>query len=85
METQKIQIVICLGSSCFSRGNRETLEVIKQYIKDNNLGDKVFFRGRLCSESCNKGPIVWIDETKYEAVTPHNIVSILNQVFKPRS
>jgi len=83
MKDAKIQIVICLGSSCFSRGNRETLEVIKEYLKSNNIEDKVAFKGQLCSESCNKGPVIWIDNQKYEAVTPTNVLPILNTVFKP--
>jgi NADH:ubiquinone oxidoreductase subunit E len=83
METQKIPIVICLGSSCFSRGNRETLEVIKHYLKTKNIEDKVTFKGQLCTESCNKGPVIWINYQKYEAVTQSNVISILNQALKP--
>ncbi|QKG79547.1 (2Fe-2S) ferredoxin domain-containing protein [Tenuifilum thalassicum] len=82
MGTEKIPIVICLGSSCFSRGNRETLEVIKSYLKTKKIEDKVVFKGQLCTESCNKGPVIWINNQKFEAVTQNNVVSILNQALK---
>ena len=31
------EIKICMGSSCFARGNADNLEFIEKYIKDNNL------------------------------------------------
>ena len=30
-------IKICMGSSCFARGNDQNLEFIEKYIKENNL------------------------------------------------
>lgn len=81
MSDIKTQIVICLGSSCFSRGNRDTLEVIKDYLKVNDLGDQVIFKGQLCSQTCNRGPVIWIDGKKHEAVSPTSIIPILDQIF----
>lgn len=81
MAEEKMQIVICLGSSCFSRGNRDTLEVIKKYLQTHNVEDKVIFKGQLCSQSCNKGPVVWINGTKYETITHSNILPLLDQLL----
>ena len=33
----KRKIVICMGSSCFARGNEENLRVIEDFLKSNNL------------------------------------------------
>ncbi|MFP4065652.1 MAG: (2Fe-2S) ferredoxin domain-containing protein [Bacteroidales bacterium] len=81
MAEEKMQIVICLGSSCFSRGNRDTLEVIKKYLHNHKLEEKILFKGQLCSQSCNKGPVVWINGTKYETITPSNITPLLDQLL----
>lgn len=81
MDEQKLQIVICLGSSCFSRGNRDTLEVIKKYLHTHAVEDRVVFKGQLCSQACNKGPVVWINGTKYETITPSNIIPLLDQLM----
>ncbi|MFN3554780.1 MAG: NAD(P)H-dependent oxidoreductase subunit E [Bacteroidales bacterium] len=83
MSEEKMQIVICLGSSCFSRGNRDTLEVIKDYLKVNQLSANVLFKGQLCSQSCNKGPVIWINDVKYEAITATNVIPLLDQMFLP--
>jgi len=78
----KTEVVICLGSSCFARGNKATLKVIEKYLKENNLLDKVFFHGGHCFGRCTEGPIIKIDETIYTGVTELSIVEILNGKFK---
>ena len=57
----KRQIRICLGSSCFSRGNNTNLGAIKKYLSENNLEAEIDFCGHLCEELCSKGPIIRID------------------------
>ncbi|PZX10150.1 thioredoxin-like protein [Breznakibacter xylanolyticus] len=78
METE---ITICLGSSCYTRGNRETLEVIRHFIAAHQLQAKVFFHGDLCTGRCSQGPILRINDRVYEWVTPDNVVDILMSVF----
>ncbi|MFA8449748.1 MAG: (2Fe-2S) ferredoxin domain-containing protein [Bacteroidales bacterium] len=77
----KTQIVICLGSSCFSRGNAKNLEIIKDYLEKNNLNDKVDFRGKLCSGNCNKGPVIIVNDKTYENVEENCIPLILDEYF----
>jgi NADH:ubiquinone oxidoreductase subunit E len=78
---EKIEITICLGSSCFSRGNGKALKAINTYLEDNNLKDKVFFHGELCTGNCAKGPILKIDDVLYEEIDPEGVIEILNGVF----
>lgn len=78
---KKTEIVICLGSSCFSRGNKKTLKVIQEYIVERNLKDKVFFHGAHCFGKCEKGPLLQIGEKEYENVTSDNVVELLNSIF----
>ncbi len=81
METKK-EIVICLGSSCFARGNKQTVQVIDTYLKVNKLEAEVLYHGKHCFEKCNKGPFVKIEETVHENVNHENIIDILDKVFK---
>ena len=75
------EIIICLGSSCFMRGNRQTTEIIKSYLTKNKISAKVTFRGQLCSSLCSKGPIVIIDRHTYENVTKESIIKLLNETL----
>jgi len=76
------ELVICLGSSCFARGNKKILETIQQYIKDNQLDGRVKFRGNHCFGKCNKGPVLKIGENIYEQVSESNLIEILDSEFK---
>lgn len=76
-----IDITVCLGSSCFSRGNRDVLEIIKSFIKQHHLENEVFFHGDLCTGHCENGPILKIDNQLFENVTIENIDEILMQCF----
>lgn len=78
----KIEITICLGSSCFARGNNSNLKFIQEYLKQNNLMDKVTFKGQLCSKLCNEGPIIIIDNTVYKQVNKIVLEDILDKTFK---
>ena len=79
--TNETDITICLGSSCFSRGNRHTLELIKDYLKEHDLENKVFFRGDLCDGLCEHGPILKINGEVIKNVTSENVFEILNEYF----
>ncbi len=75
-------ILICLGSSCYSRGNAENLEFVKRYLKTNGVNCKINFRGHLCNELCNKGPVINIDDKEYLEVTQSNLPTILSHHFE---
>ena len=75
------QIKICLGSSCYSRGNNTHLEVIRKYIAENHLEAEISFSGHLCEELCNSGPILRIDEKIYKEVNLSSLYRILQEEF----
>ncbi|SMO74753.1 Thioredoxin-like [2Fe-2S] ferredoxin [Saccharicrinis carchari] len=74
-------ITICLGSSCFARGNKEILNIVKRFLSVHELEELVFFRGELCSGNCENGPILKIDNAMYSQVNSNNVFQILNEYF----
>jgi NADH:ubiquinone oxidoreductase subunit E len=76
---RKYEMMICLGSSCFSRGNREVVQFIKDYLKKNHLDDKVIFRGTRCLGSCSDGPNLLIDGKIINGVTIELAENILEE------
>jgi len=73
------EIEICLGSSCFSRGNREVVQVIRDYLKKNHLDDKVVFRGARCMNRCSEGPFLIINGKTFIQTTLTDIEKILEK------
>lgn len=74
---KKDEIIICLGSSCFARGNKATLKVIVKFLEDHKLKDKVYFHGGHCFGKCADGPIVKINDKLFTGVDEYNIIDIL--------
>ena len=66
-----------MGSSCFSRGNRLTLQLIQQYLKEHQLEGEVILKGNHCFGECNEGPHVKIGSKVYHKVQADGILEIL--------
>jgi NADH:ubiquinone oxidoreductase subunit E len=76
---REIEMHICLGSSCFSRGNKDVVIFIKEYLRKNHLDDKVIFKGARCMGHCSNGPNLQINDVIKEGVTLSTIEGILEQ------
>lgn len=74
----KIEIVVCMGSSCFARGNAQNLEFIENYIKDNNLDAKIELAGSRCEGKCADGPNIIINGIEYNCVSEEKIMLLLS-------
>ncbi|MDD3155206.1 MAG: NAD(P)H-dependent oxidoreductase subunit E [Victivallaceae bacterium] len=79
----KLKIVVCIGSSCFARGNARNVEVIEHFIKERHLADSVelSISGGLCSGCCADGPNIIVNDRMYHNMTPDGMLEILNRLF----
>jgi len=75
----KKQITICMGSSCFSRGNDRNLEIIEDFIAEHNMENLVDLRGSRCERSCDRGPIIKIDNKVFSHTDRNDILQILRE------
>jgi len=82
MENHEIEITICMGSSCFSRGNKKTLEIIKEFLKETERYDMVTFKGAHCFGNCENGPVLKINDTVYTKVSDDSLENILENFFQ---
>lgn len=73
------EIKICMGSSCYARGNAENLEFIENHIKENNLDAEIEVYGARCENICEKGPNIIVNGQIYNNVTPEKIIEILKR------
>jgi NADH:ubiquinone oxidoreductase subunit E len=72
-----VEVVFCMGSSCFSRGGNRGLALLQTYLKDNGLESRVRLEGRLCQGRCQEGPNVTIDGKPYHAVNPAVVLDLV--------
>jgi NADH:ubiquinone oxidoreductase subunit E len=76
---RQIVMEICLGSSCFSRGNKEVVLFIREYLKKNHIEDKVVFRGARCLGHCTNGPNLVINGKIIEGLNREMVEKILEE------
>lgn len=73
----KLNITVCMGSSCFARGNSQNLEFIENYIKENGLEAQIDLAGARCEGKCATGPNIVINGTEYNEVDEDKLKEIL--------
>ncbi|HOH99596.1 MAG TPA: NAD(P)H-dependent oxidoreductase subunit E [Bacteroidales bacterium] len=76
------EIVICLGSSCFSRGNKKAVQSINIFLDQHAIRDKVHFHGAHCCGKCAEGAILRIGEKTFEHVEEEDLNDILMAELK---
>ncbi len=75
--SKRAELIICLGSSCFARGNKATLKAIMKFLDDHDLKYKVNFLGGHCFGNCAEGPNISINGKIYTGVDENGIIDIL--------
>ncbi len=74
---KKVEISLCMGSSCFTRGNNRLLELLEDQISANGWEDLVFLSGARCQDKCGDGPNVFIDGKLYRGLDEGALLDIL--------
>ncbi len=78
-EESQPEIVICMGSSCFARGNELNLEIIEETLKRRGLSRYVELRGCRCMGECSKGPNVRIGDRTHHFVDEGSLIDLLEE------
>ena len=74
-------IKVCMGSSCFARGNSKNLQLIQKYINEHHLEAQVELTGLRCCDKCSKGPNITIDDVEYNNMDTGTLYDILEKHF----
>lgn len=73
---KKHSIEICMGSSCFARGNKRNLQIIEEYLSKHQL--ECALSGRGCIGKCRSGPNIRIDGEDFERVDSESLIDLLD-------
>ena len=75
----KSRIKICMGSSCFRRGNRKNLEFIEACIEEHECAAEVELVGSRCEEECCKGPNIQINGQMFHEVNEEMLFDLIKR------
>jgi len=82
MDIKKKEVVICLGSSCFARGNKQLVKIVTDYLRDRNLLNEVRFHGERCFGQCAVGPSLKLDGDLIERLDEDSVIVLLDEFFE---
>ncbi len=79
----KPQITVCMGSSCFARGNEKNVALCEKFLAERGLRDDVDVElgAALCTGNCAKGPIVIINGEVHTGVDQGVMRDLLERTF----
>lgn len=79
----KPKITICMGSSCFARGNEKNVTLCEEFLAQRGLRDEVDVElaASLCTGNCAQGPVVLVDDKVYTHVDNGVMRDILKGLF----
>lgn len=79
---KNIEIIVCMGSACFARGNEQNLAFIESYVKQNEIDAKIELSGSRCEGKCADGPNVIINGEEYRKINEEKLKEILDSIVK---
>ena len=69
----KHTITICMGSSCFARGNKRNMKIIEEYLARYKID---------CVGRCRSGPNLSIDGEAFEQVDSETLIDLLDSKLR---
>jgi NADH-quinone oxidoreductase subunit G len=80
-DNKPININICFGTSCYVRGAQRLYNQLMAYLKDNNLMEQTAISAAFCTEKCESGPVLKVNNTVLEHCTIEKAIEEINQVM----
>lgn len=79
--SEKLEISLCMGSSCFARGNNVLLEMLENLIESRGWTDRVVLSGARCENRCSEGPNIRINGQLYQGLDEGALMDLLEKRF----
>ncbi len=77
------EITLCMGSSCFARGNRRNLEALEEFLRGRGLEHRVDLRGSLCLGACAQGPNLKLEGRMHQGLDEGTVLDLVGERFAP--
>ena len=80
----KLEVKVCVGSSCHVKGGSKTLIALETLIGQKDMVDKIDLRADLCLGNCLDAPNVVVDGVVHGGVTPEKVEDFFRNEIVPR-
>ena len=80
----KIEVKVCVGSSCHTRGGTKTLRALERLIEKAEMARNIDLKADLCLGNCLEAPNVVVDGEVFGGVTPETVEAFFQERILPR-
>ncbi len=80
-----IEIEICMGSSCFARGNNKAVALIQDYIAETADSSTIKLKGALCKRRCKEGPVISVNGQDYTGIDGPALLDVVKSLHAEMS
>ena len=77
------ELVICMGSACFARGNSRAVETVRECLRSMQRENDVKVTGTLCQNLCRQGPNLSFDGECHCGVETSTLPDLLEDLLGP--
>jgi NADH:ubiquinone oxidoreductase subunit E len=79
----RLQVKVCVGSSCHVRGGTGTLKALEALIQNSGKSDFVELSADLCLDNCMEAPNVVVNGTVHGGITPERAEVFFRDIILP--
>lgn len=77
-DDMKLNVSVCVGTSCMVKGSQTLLNEIMSYIEENKLQNAVDVSATFCFERCDRGPTIAVGDKVIEKCNIKKAVAVLD-------
>lgn len=74
-----MEVYVCIGSSCHLKGSYDIINVFKQQIAQQQIGDKVNLNASFCLGHCQNGVTIKIDDRIVTGLNAENAAEVFQK------
>lgn len=72
-----MEIKICIGSACHLKGSYDVIRKCQDYIKENELTEKIELKSAFCLGRCSEAVSVQVDASEIFSISPDTADSFM--------
>ncbi len=80
----RLEVKVCVGSSCHVRGGPDTLKALVKMIERKGVAGLIDLKADLCLDNCLQAPNVVVGGVVHGGVTPDKVEKFFNEVILPK-
>lgn len=75
-------VEICVGSSCHIKGAYQVIDKLQEFVRQNNLEERVLLKACFCMGRCGAGVSVRVDGERVVFLTPESCGAFTDELLE---